>query len=307
MNILVTGGAGFIGSNVADAYLKFGHKVIVVDDLYSGRRENVSNGITFIEMDIRNNDLNFIFEKYRIEFVNHHAARGDVRGSIERPKEYADVNITGGINLLECSVKNRVKGLIYSSTGGCVYGTAKYFPTDERHPMQPMDPYGASKASFEIYLEVYRKLYDFQYTIFRYPNVFGPRQNPLGEAGVISIFAKRMLEGGDVTINGDGNQERDYVFVQDVVAANILATEKNANCAFNLGTGIGTNVNKIFSVLRKIIGYKKHPIHVSAKLGEVQRSILSSEKIYKEWKWKPEVNLYDGLQKTVEYIKSNEL
>ena len=175
MNILVTGGGGFIGSNIADAYLLAGHKVIIIDDMSTGRKQNIPKNAEFVEMDIRDSNLNDLFKDYRINFVNHQAARGDVRGSVENPKEYVDVNIMGGVNLLECCVKNDVNGIIYSSTGGCVYGEPLYCPTDESHPMRPIDPYGSSKASFELYLPVFKQLYNLQYTIFRYPNVYGPR------------------------------------------------------------------------------------------------------------------------------------
>lgn len=305
MNILVTGGAGFIGSNIVDAYINGGHKVIIIDDLSTGRKTNIPKNAIFIEMDIRSSELKEVFRKYQIEFVNHQAARGDVRASIERPEEYADVNVRGGVNILENCRKNNVKGIIYSSTGGCVYGEPLYTPTKEEHPMQPRDPYGASKACFEIYLQMYKQLYDLNYTIFRYPNVYGPRQNPFGEAGVVSIFTKKMLDGKEIVINGDGNQERDFVFIGDVVRANLLATEKPLNNVFNLGSSAGINVNVIFERLKSITGYTLAAKNGPAKIGEVQRSILSAEKILKALGWKPEVSLYDGLVKTVDYIKAN--
>jgi len=187
MNVLVTGGAGFIGSNIVDVYVELGHRVIVVDDLSTGRRRNLNRKAIFVEMDVRSPEKGRLFREYEIEFVNHQAARGDVRASIHGPEEYADVNIRGGINLLECCRKNEVRGIVYSSTGGCVYGDPLYVPTDEAHPIRPRDPYGASKAGFEIYLETYRQLYGLPFTIFRYPNVYGPRQNPFGEAGVVTL------------------------------------------------------------------------------------------------------------------------
>ncbi len=307
MNILVTGGAGFIGSNIVDAYLALGHSVVVIDDLSSGREKNVSKDALFYKMDIRDKNLQEIFTKHRIEFVCHQAARGDVRGSVERPMEYADVNVCGGINLLQCSVQSRVKGFIYSSTGGCVYGEPQFVPTTEEHPMQPRDPYGASKASFELYVDTYRQLYGLEYTIFRYPNVFGPRQNPFGEAGVVSIFTKKMLQHEQVIINGDGTQVRDYIFVKDVVRANMLATERNANTVFNLGSGRGTDVNTLFGELKKITGYPHEALHGPAKLGEVQRSILSAEKINKRWGWEQQFSLIEGLQQTIDFIKIHEV
>ena len=306
MHILITGGAGFIGSNIADAYLKEKHKVFIIDDLYSGRLSNVPKDAKYVQMDLRDNDLERLFKNFKIDFVNHQAARGDVRGSLERPREYASVNVEGGINLLECCRKNNVKGVIYSSTGGCVYGEPIYTPSDELHPIQPRDPYGASKASFETYLHMYKELYNLNYTIFRYPNVYGPRQNPQGEAGVISIFTKLMLDNKDIIINGDGTQERDFVFVKDIVNANLIGTKTPANTVLNLGTGIGTNVNQIFAILKEITNYSKLPKYGPKKNGEVQRSILNSLKAELLWNWKYKVSIEEGLKTTVEYIRQNE-
>jgi UDP-glucose 4-epimerase len=307
VNILVTGGAGFIGSNIVDAYVALGHRVVVVDDLSTGRRRNLNGKTVFLEIDVRSPEMQQLFRKHEIEFVNHQAARGDVRASIDRPEEYADVNVRGGVNLLECCRKTGVRGVVYSSTGGCVYGDPLYVPTDEKHPIRPRDPYGASKASFEIYLEMYRQLYGLPFTIFRYPNVYGPRQNPFGEAGVISIFAKKMLRNEDVVINGTGTQQRDFVFVDDIVRANVLGTEKSYDDTFNVGTGIGVDVNTLFARLQKIMGYDRPPVYGPSKAGEVQRSILVSEKIFKACGWLPETELDDGLVKTVSYIKSYEI
>ena len=306
MNILVTGGAGFIGSNIVDAYVSVGHHVVVLDDLSTGRRRNLNGKAVFVEMDVRSQELERLFHKHAIEFVNHQAARGDVRASIDGPEEYADVNIRGGVNLLECCRKTGVKGVIYSSTGGCVYGDPLYVPTDEKHPIRPRDPYGASKACFEIYLDMYRQLYGLPFTIFRYPNVYGPRQNPLGEAGVVSIFTKKMLRDAEVVINGTGTQERDFVFVDDIVRANLLATEKSYDDAFNVGTGIGVDVNTIFVKLEKITGYGRPAVYGPPKAGEVQRSILTREKVFKTCGWKPETDLDEGLARTVDYIKNHE-
>jgi len=305
MNILVTGGAGFIASNIVDAYIKLGHKVVVIDDLSTGRKSNLNKAVVFLEMDIRDSKLESVFKEHKIEFVNHQAARGDVRASIERPMEYADVNVVGGINILECCRKNNVKGIIYSSSGGCVYGEPQYVPTTEEHPMQPRDPYGASKACYEIYLQTYRQLYGINYTIFRYPNVYGPRQNPFGEAGVVSIFAKKMITGQDIIINGDGEQIRDYVFIDDVVKGNLLATERTDNTIYNLGTGVGTSVNAIFDKLRKILDYNKMPVHGPAKSGEVSRSLLSYDKIKMARGWTPAVSFDEGLAKTVNYVRTD--
>ncbi len=306
MNILITGGAGFIGSSIARAYIDKGHEVTIVDDLWSGRESNVPKNCNFYKTDIRNSDIENICKKHKIEFISHQAARGDVRQSLKIPTEYADVNIIGGLKLLEIAKKMGMKGVVYSSTGGCVYGEPLYVPSDEKHPMQPLDPYGASKSCFEIYMQTYKKLYNLDFTIFRYANIYGPRQNPFGEAGVISIFTSAMLKNKVVTINGNGNQERDYLFVDDVVNANLMALDNLDNEVYNLGTSVPTNVNEIFKQLKGIINYKKEPLNGPPKEGEVSRSILSSDKIYKNWGWKPKTSLKEGLIKTVQYISREE-
>ena len=280
--------------------------MVIVDDLYSGRLSNIPDGVQFFKMDIRDKNLEEIFKTFKIEFVSHQAARGDVRGSIDRPEEYADVNILGAINILECCRRNDVKAIAFASSGGCVYGEPLFTPTDEHHPVQPRDPYGATKACFEIYLKTYKQLYGLNFTIFRYPNVYGPFQNPLGDAGVISILTKAMLEGRDVVINGSGEQIRDFVFIDDIVRANVMALNLSNSHVFNVGTGIGTNINTLVKNLAKIIGYTKPLKHGPAKLGEVSKSLLDSRLIYEKWGWSPEVQLTDGLAATVEFIKGDE-
>jgi UDP-glucose 4-epimerase len=305
MKILVTGGAGFIGSNVVDAYLGAGHDVFVIDILDTGHLENVNPKARFHQMDVRDPELGKLFAAERFDVVNHHAARGNVRGSMEAPGIYADVNVIGGVNLLECSRKNGVKKFIYSSTGGCVYGEPRYLPADEVHPVCPRDPYGASKASFELYLPVYEMNYGLKYTILRYPNVFGPRQDPLGEAGVVSIFIGQMLRDSQPVINGDGEQLRDYVFVSDVVRANLLVLGGGDNEVFNLGWGKGISVNEIFRALKEILDNEMPEIHGAAKLGEVRQSFLSAEKARRLLGWSPVVTLQEGLKRTAEFVQSN--
>ena len=242
MRILVTGGAGFIGSHIVDACVAAGHAVTVIDDLSTGHRANVNPGARFLEMDVRSPDVDALFRESGFDVVSHQAARADVRGSMKDPYVYASVNIEGGINLLEAARRHGVRKIVYSSTGGCVYGDLQYFPADEQHPIRPRDPYGASKAGFELYLPVYQMNYGLTYTILRYPNVYGPRQDPFGEAGVVSIFIGQMLQGKAPIINGDGEQSRDYVFVGDVVRANMLVLENGDNEVYNLGWGRGTTV-----------------------------------------------------------------
>lgn len=307
MRILVTGGAGFIGSSIVDLYLQEGHEVTVVDDLSTGHESNVSPQARFVRLDIRSPKLEGIFKEFKFEVVNHQAARGNVRRSVEVPMEYADVNVRGGINLLECCRKYGVRKVIYSSTGGCVYGELVRIPADENHPIKPVDPYGVSKASFELYLAAYKEMYGLSYTTFRYPNVYGPRQDPFGEAGVVSIFIGQMLDNEPVTINGDGEQTRDYVFVGDVAKANKLALNNGDGDVFNLGTGRETSVNAIFKELKNILPYAKGAEYGPPKPGEVSRSCLNSAKAKDILGWAAETSIKDGLKKTVDFFKQKEI
>jgi UDP-glucose 4-epimerase len=303
MKILVTGGAGFIGSHIVDAHIEAGHQVVVIDDLSTGHEENVNPRARFHRMDIRDAALADLFAAERFDVVNHQAARGNVRASMEDPMIYADVNVRGGINLLECCRKYEVQKIIYSSTGGCVYGELEYLPADENHPIQPRDPYGASKASVELYLPVYAMNYELRYTILRYPNVYGPRQDPFGEAGVVSIFIGQMLRSVQAVINGDGEQQRDFVYVSDVVRANLLALENGDNEVYNLGWGVGVSVNEIFRRLKAMTGYPLDEVHGPPKLGEVRYSYLDASKARRELGWKPLVSLDEGLRLTVGYFR----
>jgi UDP-glucose 4-epimerase len=255
-------------------------------------------------MDVRDKALEELFADERFDLVNHQAARGNVRASIDKPWEYADVNVTGGVNLLNCGRRHGVRKFIYASTGGCVYGEPQYVPSDENHPIAPRDPYGASKASFELFLPVFALCYGLKYTIFRYPNVYGPRQDPFGEAGVVSIFLGQMLRGQQPIINGDGEQERDYVFVTDVARANVIALDKGDNDVFNVGWGTGTTVNTVFRNLCDLVGQRVTEVHGPPKLGEVRRSSLDSSKARLELGWTPEVKLREGLAQTADFVKS---
>jgi UDP-glucose 4-epimerase len=304
MKILVTGGAGFIGSHVVDAYLEQGHEVLVVDDLSTGKKENIHPRARFYHLDIRDNALEKVFAAEKPDIVNHHAAKVSVRESMVQPLLYADVNILGSLNLLELSRKYGVKKFIYISTGGALYGEPQYLPADEHHPIQPLDPYGASKACFEYYLPLYRHNYGLSFTVLRYGNVYGPRQDPYGEAGVVAIFTGQMLRGEQAVINGSGEQERDFVYVGDVAQANILALDRGDGEFYNIGTSVGTSVNEIFARLKSATGYAKPPVHGPPKAGEVFKVYLNIDKAKRELGWQPVVTLEEGLRRTVEYFRA---
>ena len=308
MKILVTGGAGFIASHVVDAYVKEGFEVIVVDDLSTGRLSNLNPEVTFYKLDIRSPQLAEVFKKEKPDYINHHAAQMDVRRSVLDPLFDANVNILGSINLIECAKKFKVKRFIYISTGGAVFGEPEYLPCDENHPINPICQYGISKHTVEHYLFLYHLNYGLDYVVIRYPNVYGPRQDPCGEAGVVAIFTRAMLRGEQVTINGDGEQARDFVYVKDCAQANILALKtSNVNAIYNIGCGQGTTVNEIFTLLKETTGYPRDPIYGPAKIGETRRIYLSAEKARRELGWIPTINLEEGLKQTVEYCQTVEM
>jgi UDP-glucose 4-epimerase len=304
MKILVTGGAGFIGSHVVDAYLELGHEVVVVDNLSSGSIENLNPKAKFYKMDIRDSDIEDLFKNEKPDVVNHHAAQMDVRKSVEDPIYDADVNIIGSLNILQNCIRYGVKKFIFASTGGAIYGEQDYFPADEEHPTRPLSPYGVAKLTVEKYLYFYKEVHGLNYVVLRYANIYGPRQNPHGEAGVVAIFTSKMLKGEQPVINGDGFQTRDYTFVGDVVRANVLALSYEKSDVFNIGTGIETDVNTLFHKLKQLTGANCGEFHGLAKPGEQRRSVISYEKIYKTLGWKPMTSLDEGLRLTVEFFKN---
>lgn len=306
MKILVTGGAGFIASHITDAFVNEGHQVVVLDDLSSGFEENVNPKAKFVKGNICDKDLvGKLFSEENFDVVNHHAAQMDVRRSVKDPAFDANTNIIGTINLLQNAIKYKVKKFMFASTGGAVYGEQSYFPADENHPTQPRSPYGISKLAVEKYLYFYNVEYGLNYTILRYANIYGPRQNPFGEAGVVAIFSTKLLKGEQPIINGSGEQTRDYVYVGDVVKANLLTLHDTANDIYNVGTSTETNVNQLFHKLNAIIQANKEEKHGPAAPGEQMRSVITSEKLFKKFGWKPSTILEDGLKLTVDFFKNN--
>jgi UDP-glucose 4-epimerase len=303
MKILVTGGAGFIGSHVADAFIEQGHEVVIVDNLSMGRMENVNPQAKFVNMNIQDPQIAELFENEGFDVVNHHAAQMDVRLSVADPIFDAQNNIFGTINLLQAAQKNGVKKIIFISSGGAIYGEQDYFPADEEHPTRPLSPYGITKLTGEKYVQFYQHVYNLNFVILRYANVYGPRQNPKGEAGVVAIFSSRMLTGGQPVINGNGLQTRDYVFVRDVVNANLKALDYEESNYFNIGTGLETTVNELFHELNHLTNANAKEVHRAAQPGEQMRSVLNIEKAKKILNWTPQISLNEGLAKTVEYFK----
>ncbi len=305
VRVLVTGGAGFIGSNVADRFVALGHDVAVLDNLSTGKREFVPRAARFFEADLTDAEaVESCVAAFRPEIVDHHAAQIDVRHSVVDPIHDARVNILGALALLMACTRHGVRKFVYASTGGALYGEGRTLPATEDHPVNPEAPYGASKHALEHYLYLWRSLHGLDYTVLRYPNVFGPRQNPHGEAGVNAIFIGLMLAGKRPRIFGSGEQLRDYLYVADVVEANVLALSRGGGEMLNLGTGVGTSVNEIFRELKSILGFEGDPIYEAPRPGEVQRIYLDASRAREVLGWAPVVGFRDGLIRTVEWSRS---
>lgn len=305
MKILVTGGAGFIASQIADAFIAEGHQVVILDDLSTGFEKNINSKAKFVKANICDKNIYKLFEEEKFDVVNHHAAQMDVRRSVKDPEFDATTNILGTINLLQNCVKFGVKKFMFASTGGAVYGEQDYFPADEKHNTQPKSPYGISKLAVEKYLYFYNSEHKLKYTILRYANIYGPRQNPFGEAGVVAIFSTKLLKGEQPIINGHGKQTRDYVFVGDVVRANLLTLNDEVSDIYNIGTGIETDVNQLFRYLNDITKSNKEEKHGPTAAGEQLRSVITSDKIFNKFSWRPSTKLEDGLKLTVDFFKNN--
>ena len=302
--ILVTGGAGFIGSTIADAFLAAGWDVAVIDDLSSGKRENVPAAARFYPMDVRSAAAAEVVRTERPAVLCHHAAQIDVRRSMADPRLDADVNVGGLLNLMQGAVAaGSVEHVLFASSGGATYGDGAAIPTPEREPQAPISFYGASKAASELYLGVYRAAHRLTFTALRYANVYGPRQDPHGEAGVVAIFCGRLLDGRPCTVYGDGRQTRDYVFVGDVARANLLAAERRFDGPVNIGTGVETDVVALHAHLARAAGVEARPEHAPARPGEQARSCIDPSRAAEVLGWRPEVAIGDGLARTLAWFR----
>ena len=306
MRILVTGGAGFIGSNTVDALVESGAgQISVLDNLSSGKRHQVNGKVRFHQADLRDaSAVNDVIAREQPEVIYHFAAQMDVRRSVADPAFDAQVNLVGFLNLMEAGRQNGLKRVVFASTGGAIYGEQEEFPCDEDHPCRPLSPYGIAKLATEKYLFFYQQQYGIDYLALRYANVYGPRQDPHGEAGVVAIFCGRILNGSRCTIFGEGKQTRDYTYVGDIVRANLRAlTSAVSGTSLNVGTGRETSVNSLYTSLAEVAGEARPPEYASARPGEQMRSVISPERAAARLEWKPEVELADGLERTFNYFR----
>ena len=305
--ILVTGGAGFIGSHIVDAYVQAGHEVVAVDNLSTGSRDNLNPSARFVELDIRSDDLAQVFAQERPDVVSHLAAQMDVRRSLREPLLDADVNVLGSINVLECAIQHRAAKFIFASTGGAIYGEPEALPVPETAPARPMCHYGTSKLATEEYIRLYHRLYGLNFTILRFPNVYGPRQNPHGEAGVCAILIGLMMQGQRPTLYGNGRPMRDYVYVGDIARANVLALDRGNGETLNLGSGRGTTVLEVFDAIRELTGFEGEPHLAPSRPGEIDRIYITGTRAADVLGWAPMTDLREGLRHTMEHIKTESL
>jgi UDP-glucose 4-epimerase len=305
LKVLITGGAGFIASHIADAYINLGHSVVIIDNLSTGNEKNIPSKAKFIKMDITAPEIKNVFAEEKFDILNHHAAQMDVRFSVNNPMFDATTNILGGLNLFEAAKDTGVKKIIFASSGGAIYGDGCPIPSPENSSLEPCSPYGIAKLTNEKYLAFYKETYNIDCVCLRYANIYGPRQNHKGEAGVVAIFINKMLNGEQPIINGDGLNTRDYVFVRDVVNANVIALQPEMTGIFNIGTEIETNVNQIFNFIKDNINPNCKEVHGEAKSGEQRISCISYQKINKQHNWIPQTKLFDGLAETIKYFGEN--
>jgi UDP-glucose 4-epimerase len=303
---LVTGGAGFIGSTLVDALVAAGNEVSVVDDLSRGRRENLNAGADFHQLDIVDEQLTDLVASIAPEVVFHEAAQIDVRRSVAEPLLDTRINVLGTVNVLDACARAEVRRVVFASSGGTLYGDANILPTPETYPCTPASGYGAAKLAAETYGSVFQQVHGLEFVALRYGNVFGPRQDPHGEAGVVAIFAQRLLGGGEAVINGDGTQTRDYVYVDDVVDANIRAAHSQALGAFNIGTGRQCDVNDLYTHIARAAGVDREARHGEAKRGEQRTSCLDASRAAELLRWTPRTALEEGISRTVQWFSNRD-
>jgi UDP-glucose 4-epimerase len=301
--ILITGGAGFIGSHLAEEELARGNRVLVLDSLITGRRENVPAGALFLHRDLRDPGLDQILRQERVEVVSHHAAQANVRVSVEEPLADAEANVLGGLALIEACRRAGVRKFLFASSGGTVYGQQEAFPCDEGHPLRPLSPYGCSKLALELYLGTYARLGDLEPVILRYANVYGPRQDPKGEAGIVAILCEKFLAGDPPRIFGDGSQTRDYLYVKDIAAVNHAAIERWRPGTYNVGSGLETSLNEIFARIAERLGRSTSPQRLPANAFELQRSVLDASLLRATWELPAWTSLDEGLDHTVPWYR----
>lgn len=307
MKILLTGGAGFIGSHILDNYLYAGHNILVVDNLSTGKIENIPDGVNLEQVDITDPKIETLVQEFQPEVINHQAAQIDVRRSVDDPTFDAQVNILGSLTLLEAARKvGSVKKIIFASSGGAAYGEAEQIPTSESEPVKPISPYGIAKISVEYYLHYYYHVYHIPYIALRYANVYGPRQNPHGEAGVVAIFYERMLHQKPFVINGSGEQTRDFVYVKDVAQANLASLDTDFIGALNISTCTETSINDLVSLMAQSLDLPEDIPHGPGKAGEQMRSCLTYQKAQEKLTWQPKVDLNQGLLETAAYFKTRQ-
>ena len=303
MRILITGGAGFIGSNLADAFIDAGHDVAIVDDLSSGSADNVRHGARWYRVDVRTPELDAVFAEERPEVVCHHAAQVSVRRSVEAPQVDAEVNVLGSLNVIEGALAAGTRKVVFAGSGGTLYGVPESTPTREGHPQRPLSPYGVSKKAVGDYLHYYREIHGLEYTTLALANVYGPRQDPHGESGVVAIFANKLLAGDRPTIFGDGEQTRDYIYVDDVCDAFVRAADKAGGLVVNIGTGIETSVQHLFDAMARSTGFGEPARYASPRAGELRRSALDPGRAAIHLGWQPWTALDQGLQRTIEWFR----
>jgi UDP-glucose 4-epimerase len=303
VRILVTGGAGFIGSHVADGFRARNHEVAVVDDLSAGNRANLDPSIHLYQCDIRDDALEDVFSDFKPDVVDHHAAQSNVPASVTNPVHDASVNVLGTLNILRLAAKHGVKKFIYISSGGAMYGEPTELPVNESAPARPLSPYGASKGAPEAWLGVYQRTFGLEYTVLRYANIYGPRQSIREEGAVVAVFATRMAADQSVTIDGTGQQTRDFVYVGDCVTANVAALERGSGLSFNIGTGRETSVQDIFDSMAEVAGYTRKPNYGPARTGDVMRIVLDPSLAERELGWRAEMSLHQGLARTYEFFQ----